>query len=198
MQDIILFDIDGTLFNTEKFGKLIRARFIDIIGIEEEDLIRANADYYAELPDSTDFNAHDITTFIAGRFGIDTSLLDEVFWGNDKIYKDSLYDEADEVLSKLSQDKALGAYSQGFEKLQNRKLEASGIANYFDNKYKFFHRRKTTDEAIALLPKNSIVIDDNHDVVQKIAPFVTPVWINRRTEDRDSDIKTIHNLTELL
>lgn len=198
MRELILFDIDGTLFNPEVFGKEIRARFCEILNVEEDALMRANADYYAGLETTTDFNPHDIAAFLAGRFNADSSLLDKVFWDEDEIYKKSLFEETEEILEKLSSKATLGIYSQGFEELQKRKLAASGIDKYFDKNYMFFERRKMSDDAISLLPREATVIEDKHDVVAKIAPYVSAIWLNRRTADPDPQFRTIHNLRELL
>lgn len=198
MQNLVLFDIDGTLFDPEKFGRLIRAEFTKILNIDEEELIRANADYYAKLSSSTDFNPRDISIHLGNRFKTDPGVLDKVFWENDDIYKGALYEDAVDVLKKLSQDKTLGIFSQGNNELQTRKLNACDIAQYFSRDNLFIYDTKLTDEAIALLPRDSTVIDNKHDVVLKIAPVVDTIWINRRTEDSDPQVRTIHNLTELL
>lgn len=198
MTDLIILDIDGTLFNSEEFGKQIRAHFTKILRIAEEELIRANADYYAELETTTDFNPHDITEFLSQRFGGSKTDLDSVFWEDSQIYKNSLYEEVEEVLKKLSEEKELGIYSQGFEELQKRKLDASGIGKYFSGEYMFFNRRKLSDESIMLLPRESTVVDDSHDVVLAISHYVDTIWMNRRTKDSDPNIKTIHSLRELV
>lgn len=198
MQDLVLLDIDGTLFNSDRFGKLIRAEFLKILGVEEDDLVRTIADYYAALEHYSDFDPETITDFVAKRYTVDKKLLDEVFWGEDIIYKESLYEETIDVLKKLNQTKTLGIFSQGNSALQNRKLKACGILKYFSEDYLFVHSRKLSDEAIALLPRDAMVVDDNHDVIVTISSFVNAVWINRRTEDKDRQVRTIHNLKELV
>jgi FMN phosphatase YigB (HAD superfamily) len=198
MSDLILFDIDGTLFNSNHFGKLIRAEFIKILGVEEDNLVRTIADYYAALEHYSDFDPETITDFVAKRYTVDKKLLDEVFWGEDVIYKESLYEETIDVLNKLHKTSTLGIFSQGNSALQDRKLKACGIIKYFKEDYIFVRTRKLSDEAIALLPREAMVVDDNHDVIVTISSFVKAVWINRRTEDRDPKVKTIHSLTELV
>ncbi len=198
MDKILILDIDGTLFNSNRFGEQIRAEFIKILGIEEDDLVRTIADYYAALEHYSDFNPREITDFVSKRYSVDRALLDEVFWGEDVIYRESLYSETVDVLKKLSGNKTLGIFSQGNQELQERKLTAAGIIKFFDPGYIFVHARKLSDEAIAILPRASTVIDDNHDVAVTISSFVNSIWINRRTEDKDSQVKTIHNLNELI
>lgn len=197
MSDPVLFDIDGTLFDPEHFGRLIRAEFTKILKVGEEDLIRANADYYAKLESNADFKPREITAHLAREFKGDQGELDRVFWENDGIYKESLFGETEEVVKKLSHNHILGIFSQGNEDLQTRKLEASGIKKYFKPEYVFIHARKLTDDAIELLPRSSTLIDNHHDVVLALKDFVSVIWINRKTEDSDPQIKTIHTLADL-
>jgi phosphoglycolate phosphatase-like HAD superfamily hydrolase len=195
---IILFDIDGTLFDAEKFGQLIRAEFIKILKIDEEELMRAIADYYAALETSTDFNPKDIVIHISKRYGINSGALDSIFWNQNQNYKRALYPDVEESLEQLSKDRILGIFSQGFEEYQIHKLEASELKKFFQEDYIFIHRRKTSDEVLSSLPKNAIVIDDNHDLAVRLSSYVDAVWMNRRTEDSDPEVKTIHSLKDVL
>ncbi len=195
---MIFLDIDGTLFDPECFGRLIRSKFINILNTNEEELMRVIADYYANLETTTDFNPRDITVFIAQRFGVDPSPLDAVFWEDNDIYRDSLYPEVEDALGSLSKREKLGIFSQGNEDLQRRKLVATGLIKYIDPEEIIIHRRKTSDEALVLLPRDITVVDDNHDVVISLLPIAQPVWINRRSDEGDPRVRTIHALNELL
>jgi phosphoglycolate phosphatase-like HAD superfamily hydrolase len=198
MSELVLFDIDGTLFNPEFFGKLIRQEFIKILSTSEEDLMSVIADYYANLEMTSDFDPREITSFTAKRYNADLRSLDRVFWENKQIYVNCLYPEVVDVLKKLSKDKTLGVFSQGNDELQRHKIKECGLETYLTPEYYYIFRRKDSDAALAELPRESTVIDDNHDVVLKIKPFVEAIWMNRRTNDRDPNVRTIHNLKELL
>lgn len=198
MGDLVFFDIDGTLFDPQKFGQQIRAEFIKILNISEEELIRANADYYAKLEESTDFDPRDLVSFISSRFNHPREKLDSVFWENDTIYRESFFPETEDVVSKLSKNHTLGIFSQGNEELQIRKLTAGGLIKFFHEENIILRPRKLLDESIALLPRDATVIDNKHDVVTILASFVNVIWVNRRTEDSDLNIQTIHSLRELI
>lgn len=198
MGQVIFFDIDGVLFDPEKFGKLIRARFVKILGIGEEELIRANADYYSKLSERTDFDPREITAYLSDRYGKDVAALDRVFWEKEDIYQESLYPETREVLEKLKGQKTLGIFSQGNSDLQNRKLDVTRLRQYFSPEYIFVLRRKLSDEAIELLPREATFVDNKHDVVEALQKFVDVIWINRKSGESDSSIKTIHTLREIL
>jgi hypothetical protein len=129
---------------------------------------------------------------------VDKSSLDAVFWQNDSIYKEAIFQDAEEVLNKLSQDKNLGIFSQGNPELQTRKLEAGGIEKFFNKELIFIRERKLSEEATALLNSEATVIDNKHDVVATLSKFVNVIWLNRKTEDNDPQIKTIHTLKELI
>ncbi len=195
---MIFLDIDGTLFNPELFGKLIRDRFVNILNTSEEELMKVIADYYANLETTTDFNPREITVFIAQRYGSERDQLDAVFWEDNDIYRSSLYPEVESTLGILSKNEKLGIFSQGNEDLQRRKLIATGIVKYIDPEEIIIHRRKTSDEVLALLPHDAVVVDDNHDVAITLAPLTQSIWINRRSDENDSKVKTIHALNELL
>lgn len=198
MQNLALFDIDGVLFDTERFGKLLRSLFVKILGVSEEELISANADYYSKLSERTDFDPRAITSYLAERFRKDVAPLDHVFWEEENIYQESLYPGTREVLEKLKGQKTLGIFSQGNEDLQNRKLDAAKLRGYFSPEYIFILRRKLSDDAIELLPREATFVDNKHDVVEALQKFVDVIWINRKSDESDPEIKTIHSLTELI
>ena len=198
MQNLVLFDIDGVLFDTERFGKLLRSRFVKILGIDEEELISANADYYSKLSERTDFDPRGITAYLSERFEKDVVTLDLVFWKEEHLYQESLFPETLEVLEKLKGQKTLGIFSQGNEELQNRKLDAARLRDYFSPEYVFIHKRKLSDDAIELLPREATFVDNKHDVVEALQKFVDVIWINRKSEESDPKIKTIHSLGEIL
>ncbi|KKQ94352.1 MAG: hypothetical protein UT20_C0039G0005 [Candidatus Levybacteria bacterium GW2011_GWA1_39_11] len=184
MGQILLFDIDGTLFDAEKFGKLTREEFLRILNIDEENLMRTIADYYSSLEASTDYNPREITVFMGEKYNIDPKLLDKLFWEEDKHYQESLFPETLSVLQQLSEKKTLGIFSQGLEDFQLHKLEASGIRDFFNKAFIFVRRRKSLEDATGDLPKGATVIDNNHQVVLKFSPVV--------------NTKTIHSLEELI
>lgn len=198
MGNPLLFDIDGVLFDAEKFGKLLRSKFVKILDISEEKLISANADYYSGLQERTDFDPRGVTAYLSDRFGKDVAKLDSAFWEDDDVYKESLFPETLEVLEKLRDQKTLGIFSQGNEDLQNRKLDAANLRDYFSPDHIFILRRKLSEEAIELLPSDATFIDNKHDVVEALQKFVDVIWINRKSDESDSAIKTIHSLKELI
>lgn len=198
MGNPVLFDIDGVLFDTEKFGKLLRSEFVRILDIGEEELISANADYYSNLSERTDFDPRGITAYLSERFEKDVVKLDHVFWKEDDLYQESLYPETQEVLRELKDQKTLGIFSQGNEELQNRKLDAAKLRDYFSPEHVFIHRRKLSDDAIELLPRQATFVDNKHDVVVALQKFVDVIWINRKSDELDPEIKTIHSLREIL
>lgn len=197
MKDLILFDIDGTLFDPSRYGQLYRADLIDVLGIDEETLSAAIADYYSTLETTTDFNPHAISTYLAQRFSTDKKIIDDVIW-NKKYFEEAIFEDALLVVKALSADKTLGIFSQGFEEFQRYKLEKTGLLQYFDPEYIFIHRRKASDEALASIPREATIIEDKHDVVEVLAKHCTAIWINRRTPDADPNLQTIHSLSELI
>jgi hypothetical protein len=72
------------------------------------------------------------------------------------------------------------------------------LKKFFQEDYIFIHRRKTSDEVLSALPKNAMVVDDNHDLAVRLSSYVDAVWMNRRTDDDDPEVKTIHSLKDVL
>ncbi|HVZ12823.1 MAG TPA: hypothetical protein VG965_07395, partial [Patescibacteria group bacterium] len=86
---LLLFDIDGTMFDPQVFGRLLRAEFAKILGTSEKDLWRVNSEYYAQLEKSTDLDPRELVAHVASSYGAERAPLDQVFWENDEIYKKS-------------------------------------------------------------------------------------------------------------
>ena len=197
MADLVLFDIDGTLFDPRKFGVLYRAELIKILGIEEDALSAAIADYYATLETTTDFDPHGLAAYLASRFSVDKEKIDGAIW-NKSHFKEAVFEDALPTVQALSKSKTLGIFSQGFVEFQKYKLENTGLLKYFDPEQIFIHKRKADDTSLAAIPKDATVIEDKHDVAETLSSICSVVWINRRTPDADPKLRTIHSLSELV
>ncbi len=199
MKQILLFDIDLCLINTNIVRKNIKESLTEIMQINKKGLEYEHINYYKTLKTSKDFKPENYCRFLAAHFNVDYNELIKVFYYHEEIYKKALYKDTLLALKKLQTKYTLGIYSEGFKKFQLAKLKYSGILPYFNKKYIFIKRRKLSNTSLGLIPKNSVIIDDNENVITQLKTrgFRT-VWVKRNSASALKDVYTIHNLNELL
>lgn len=192
----LLFDIDETLFDSKKFAQdtwnLISKNF-DIPFLKLREVIDS---YYLHLEDRTKFNPKDLISVISKQFNADKNNMWKIFWDNKNLYEHAIYYDTIDALSFAKKHFNVGTYSQGFFDLQKHKLEMIGILGYFDPNLLFITADKSNKKFLKTLPKNSIIVENAYEVVEKLSDF-RPVWINRNSDENDPKIPTIHSLTEL-
>ena len=197
---IILFDWDDTLFSKNLYKKNLTTNLARICETTEEEAVKVDDEYFSNLINSGDFKIEDFLKTFEDKFDKKINLED---FNTDKlgIYSKALFPETIEVLEKLKNDYALGIYSQGYENLQRLKIKFSGIENYFDQDLIFIDRDKTQPDFVVKLPTKAVVIDDKKEVIEKLKqlrPDLELVWINRKDEEKISEVKTIKSLEELI
>ena len=192
---ILLFDIDHTLFNTAKFRKVTFDRLSLIIGNKEQEYKKLAQEYMVTLESSTDFNIHKYLRLLAKKFKVGKTVLEDVFINDRLIYQECIFPEVPRVLKTLSKHYTLGIFSEGYRKFQHEKLVKSDILKYFDTKYIFIKRRKLKSITSSFMSSRYIFIDDKLNVLENIK---NSIWINRKNQENSSTIKTIHNLIELI
>jgi hypothetical protein len=95
----------------------------------------------------------------------------------------------------------LGTFSEGAEAWQKKKLELTGINEFFDTEYMIIKRRKMNPESIKEIPFGAMVVDDKKTVIgtlKQLRPDLKLVWINRDSSDRIDGVRNIKSLTELV
>lgn len=200
MQPTILFDVDHSLLDTSRLKELLRTRLAEILGVDTKQVGRVTDTYTKILPKSTDFNPDDYIKYLMKKFEIKNSAeFKKIFFKMPDLYRAVLYPETRRVLNSLKRRYRLGIFTEGFRKFQLTKLKLSGILPIFDRDLIFIHRRKLTSRAISRLPKGSVIVDDNPEVIEALSkfPHVTPIWLNRKDKKKRSAVRTIHSLAEL-
>lgn len=193
---IILFDIDGTLFDTQAFGRLVFPKITKLIGKDEKLIKKVIEEYFSKLDSGTDFHPGDFLNHLSTRFSIDLKLLNDIFY-NKKFYQKALYKEVTRVLKRLMKNYKLGIYSEGFIEFQKKKLLYSGVLSYFDSNYIYISRRKLKDINKDSLPKRCYIVDNSIEVVKKLTDKYNPIWINRENK-QDYYSPMISNLNQLI
>lgn len=201
MSSVLLFDIDKTLFNTQKLmGKYILPTLSTFYGKDLETFTEQSKAYWEGLAKPTLFNPEEFLTFLVDKFGQSSDQLRPLFF-NANAFSSSIYEDVIPALETLAErDYALGIYSEGVTHYQLAKLKLSELSVYFDPDLLFITNDKLAPDFIETLPMDSIVIDDRSDVVSVLAQHsrVEPLWLNRDNRDKDPQAKTIHSLSEIL
>jgi FMN phosphatase YigB (HAD superfamily) len=192
----VLFDIDYTLLNT---GKLIREyvapALCQELGVSNEQFEQFKKDYIARLPKYTDFTPEgfiasclDAVGEAAAQPANPTSqsapapsleALVNTYY-TPEWYPQCLYPGVPELLQQLAPDYSLGIFSEGARHFQLKKLLLSGISGFFEDRYTYISERKLMPEMLAQLPPESIVVDDNPEVIDTLsAAGIQTIWIQR-------------------
>lgn len=192
----LLFDIDGTIFDSRKFLRSVWDSYCSNFNIPVLKLRETIDTYYLGLENRTEFNPKDLTDAISKRFNVDRNDIWKIFWDNKNLYENAIYYDTIDALNFAKKHFNVGTYSQGFFDLQKHKLEMIGTLEYFNPELLFITADKSEKKFLKTLPKNSIIVENAYEVVEKLGDF-KPVWINRNSDENDPKIPTIHSLTEL-
>lgn len=199
MKPVILFDIDGTLFNTRNcFGELVTPLLAEALGVENEDVQQVTDDYKASLAKYSDFDPIRYLDWLHEEYGGDRAQLEKLYF-KPEFYQRAVFADVIPTLEQLKDTHTLGIYSEGFEFFQRQKLELSGLAPWFDPDFTYILHRKLEPEILEKVPE-SIIVDDREDVVSELLIFthINPIWINRKDSIDHPDASTIHSLDQII
>ena len=196
---IILFDIDKTLHNNEEFKKLYKAKAFEYLKIDEKEWEAARKDYDNSLPERRFSHAGKMLVHIAKYLNVDIKKLRQAHF-DPKNYQAALFSEVKDVLEKLKQTHTLGLFTEGYKDHQFRKVKKGGLLDFFDPAYHFILFNKRTKNVIDKLPENSVIVDDNPEVIDVLLkrPDLTVIWLNRADQQKHPKAYTIHSLEDLL
>lgn len=206
MSPTLLFDIDRTLFDTERFSKDYREKFIKFFNTTPEKFEIIRSKYHRSLTKHTDYVPEEFFKHLINSFHRDKQRetyekLHNLFYET-KNFSKNLYPETVSCLQAMKTRYLLGTFSEGHPPYQKTKLVKASIYDFFDPKLIYISRRKTDPAFLSTLPEKCTIVDDDSSVIdelinQKIISLI-PVWLNRNNKDRHPRSKTIHSLDELL
>lgn len=182
---IVLFDIDYTLFDTEKYRENLYKSLSFGLNKEIGDIKPIAEKIYRDLKKDigyfspSEFYRNLVRTL---KTDLNEKAFKKVMW-DEKNLKLCLYEETQEVLTKVSKYAHIGIFSKGYRKLQKAKLLA--LAHLLQKE----HVHITLDK-FSSLPKllkkynsyNILLVDDALDVLyhaHKINKNVFTVWVKR-------------------
>lgn len=198
MPNLILFDVDKTLFDTSKLKAQFQPAFRDYLGITEVEFQKTYQQYTQQLKTSTDFDPVELARLFGQAYQADAEALLQLFY-TPEWFAQSIFPDVEPTLTTLANTTTLGIFSEANSEFQRQKLELSGLTKWFVPEYSFIFRRKLVPEVLAELPE-STVVDDKQAVVTALGDFpqILPIWLNRLSEEKNKGTPTIHQLTDLL
>jgi len=198
-KDLILIDIDDTIFSKDKFIRNLSENLANVYQVQREEILELEKKYVASLAKSGDFRIDNFLEYLGENFNKRIEL-DDFVSDNLGIYSTSLFTNTVAALDKLKNNFRLGIYSQGFTDIQEIKIRSSGINDFFDEKFIYIDRNKLDPVFVSKLPDGAIIVDDKKEVVEKLKTLnrFNIVWINRKDDDQIDGVITIKNLEELL
>jgi len=195
---IILFDLDGTLFNTGgAFVPKVENSLAIALGITNQEVRAFTLEHIASLINVIFFDPDIYLAGMAAKYGKQTQQLQNIFY-NPELYTAAVFPEVPTVLDSLKGTYKVGVFSQGLPTWQRKKLDLAGLTPLFDQELLFIAQRKTTTAYLEKLPRPCIIIDDNQEVITRLQnqPDIAPIFLDR---PQTSGISTsIANLTQVL
>ena len=197
---VLLFDIDRTIFDTDRMSEAISNKIIALLDdVSRDDFQKAKDKYFGTLKFDREFDPQAYTRSLCYSFDYKNqdSLLD-VFYGGQIVYKDYVFPQAIDLFNKLKDSYRLGIFSEGTEKFQNHKFNLMGVGDYLDESLVFVLANKTTKESINKIPKGAGVIDDKERICEYLTKNdIKAIWLNRKSDFENPDFQTVHNFEEL-
>lgn len=199
-KQIILLDIDKTLFDVNAFfSKNVWPAVEEDLKISRAKLDKVSKIYQGTLSKNTEFDPKGWMSVARKELGDKANDIKDYIYNPD-FFVDSLFNEVIPALNELKEDYTLGIYSEGIEEWQRKKIELSGLNNYFEQKYIIISPNKVSEIVMGSIPKGSTIVDDRSDVVLDLQTVddIYPVWLNRTEKQPLPNTKEIKTLTGLL
>jgi FMN phosphatase YigB (HAD superfamily) len=199
-KQIILFDIDKTLFDVHTFfNTYVWPSVEKDLSISRVVIDDISATYQKTLTKKTEFHPEGWLQVAEEILGEKTEQVRPYFYNPD-YFVGSLFTEVIPTLNSLREVAVLGIYSEGVLEWQTKKIELSGINNYFEQKYISISEDKVSDSVLEWIPNKSVIVDDREDFILELAKLekVSAVWVNREDKETLPNTMVITNLTQLL
>lgn len=199
---IILFDIDRTIFDTNKFSEALGIALWKVIKkVSLEEIQKAKHEFISSLNADREFDPEIFIKFLCDKFDFkNQKLLLDVFYGSENRhwFTDFIFPETFEIFKELEDEFRFGVYSEGTKEFQNYKFNSMKISNYLDKDLIFILGHKTNPEAVSKIPEGSIIVDDKESVCKYLTDNgIKAIWLNIKDDRVGLNFPTIHNLLEL-
>jgi FMN phosphatase YigB (HAD superfamily) len=202
VEEIILFDFDRTLLDTDSLKVTQAQKIADITELSYEQVQDGMRSYIASLASNLDFSPQGYAQHLQILWGINPSDVLKIYVTGANYVRNHLFPEVVDVLAQLSKSYTLGIYSEAQAIHQRLKIENAGILEYLDATKIIIAPRKKEQHIIESLPISAVVIDDDLQVIDALVKFgaatLKPIWLNRKSGTKHDSVVTIHSLNDLL
>jgi len=213
-RNIILFDIDHTLFDASLYRQLMFNLITDYIEFEDLELLRQSLEaiYFSHREKIGYFDLEIMLEELAKELDININVTElfEAVLMDEASYEKAVFDETVEVLQEISKNKnfRIGIFSGGREEHQLKKIEK--FKHFFHEEHIHILRMKDKDlpEIMKQYEHDTLyLIDDILQILynaKKFHPNITVIWMKRGRLADQQKIEgfepeyTVTNLRELL
>jgi len=200
-QNIILFDIDRTLLNTDRFVQKIKQLIVNKSQLSDVVVDKKFEKYKNSLASVFYFDFIDLL----GTLNLERNIKSEIikdYEENPEIYPS--YSDVKPTLKYLKQKGVrMGIFSEGTPGFQKNKLNNLNLKKYIDENLVFIAQSKRLDDFIAKIPRGSYIVDDNPEIINHLIKYkhIKPIYLNRNSDKKCnfvfSGIVNIGSLDEL-
>lgn len=168
---IVLFDIDHTIFDTNKYLEKLYNNLAKELGYEAAEFSLLGKNTYENIRKSVPYLSPDIfleNLLVHSKTSVDIKKLRSVFWKKE-IYESSIYPDVKNIFDYLSKSNFLiGIFSTGDAKHQNIKIES--LKKYLSENHIFISNDKIKIVKSTLLgfkDYSAFLIDDYPAILQE-------------------------------
>lgn len=182
---VVLFDIDYTLFDTERLRKNLYERLADVLGLTKEEIEEIGQRIYEEITSPTGyFNPEYFVKEMAKRVNREEKKRDieQTIWDK-RNFEGNFYKETEKVLKALSGFCKVGIFSKGYDRFQRAKLTA--IAHFLEKEHVHItvSKHSMLPGLLMRYKKSKLyLVDDAIDVLaaaKKLNDHVFVIWVKR-------------------
>ncbi len=208
---VVLFDIDYTLFDTDKYRKTVYTTLAKMLNYDLDEFYPLAMQAYDAIREHGYFDPALFTKQLVAHIPTTLGLeeLENVWWQED-IFLSCIYPESSDVLKKLNEKGLLlGIFSSGHSRLQQTKIKS--LTHFFSKENVHIHpiKNEKIESILSSYTSYDIYIVDDYIPVlidaKAAEETITGIWVKRgRMAEKYSPTKaftpdvTITNLVELL
>lgn len=202
---IILFDIDGTLFDSSSFIKGFYKNISTKFNLGSDDIITMQRFYEENKKKNGYFLPGIFLDKIAHNFpSIDLVLLNKIFWNID-LFEENMYKDTS-LIRDLSKVAVIGIFSKGDSDFQKQKLTFFGDLLDGDNVHIFPNKIDKMDGVLGKYEDfQTYLIDDQNEVLIKakeLFPDIYAILIDRNNSKNKTKntikIKSLNDLKSII
>lgn len=199
---IILFDIDETLFDPQKYLTLVFSHVAKILHVSETIFSQEAWELFRKFREKEQRFTPDVfAEVIARKYMLSFSDTAKIFW-DEKLFAEALYSDVMPTLKKLAKDCFLGILSTGDIKFQQEKIAPIVHMLEKDALHIFAAKEKELQHVLQKYKEKRIFyVDDREDMLRlakNIHPEIHMVLIERKGQKEKESITSLNDLVSLV